>query len=136
MITPQVDIQVDIPPPPPEATHAVAIPQISPVSDQGGCVPNPQFASTDWAMIPLTETTPLSPPSAPVLETPTVAGSELTLTWSAAPGSIYRVQSRLAIMDSSWMDAEGDVIAGESTASKTVSMPDGSSFYRVVGFAP
>ena len=64
------------------------------------------------------------------------AGSELTLTWSAAPGYIYRVQQRVGIMDPSWTDAEGDVIAGESTASKTVSMPDASSFYRVVGFSP
>ncbi len=134
MINPQQNIQVDIPVPPPEATHAVAIPKISPVSDQG--LPNPQFASTDWAMVPMTETTPAPTPPAPVLETPIVAGSDLTLTWSAVPGAIYRVQSKLAITDSPWIDAEGDVIAGESTASKTITIGDATGFYRVMGFAP
>lgn len=136
MITPQMDIQVDIPPPPPEATHAVVIPQISPVLEGGA--PNPQFASTDWAMVPLTETPLPSLPAAPVLQAPTVIGSEVTLTWTAEPGAIYRVQSKSALPGSAsdWSDAEGDVIAGEATASKTVTAEGNAAFYRVMSLLP
>jgi hypothetical protein len=134
MLAPQADIQVDIPLPPPEATHAVVIPQVSPVSEQGQ--PNPLEASTDWAMVPLTAATPDPTPPAPLLQTPVVAGSELTLTWSAVPGGIYRVQQRPQVEGSSWEDVEGDVIAGEATASKTLTLGGDAGFYRVMGFAP
>lgn len=134
MLTPTASIQVDVPPPPPEATHAVVIPQISPVSEQG--TPNPQNASIDWAMVPLTETAPPSLPPPPVLKTPTLTATEITLTWTAEPGAIYRVQSKLVLPGSTWSDAEGDVIAGDATASKTVPLAGDTSFYRIMSLLP
>jgi hypothetical protein len=134
IIAPQANIQVDIPLPPPEATHAVVIPQISPVSEAGA--PILDMASTDWAMIPMTETAPSTLPAAPVLQTPVIVGSEVTLTWTAEPGAIYRLQSKPALPGSTWSDAEGDVIAGEPTASKTVSLGGDASFYRVMALLP
>ena len=65
-----------------------------------------------------------------------MVGSELTLTWSAIPGGIYRVQQRLQVVGSRWSDVEGDVIAGESTASKTLTVSEAAAFYQVMGFAP
>ncbi len=134
MLPPQADIQVEVPLPPPEATHAVVIPQVSPVSSFG--TPNPAQASTDWAMIPLLDTAPNPTPPAPVLETPAIAGNELTLTWSAIPGGIYCVQQRAQVVGSAWTEVEGEVIAGDYTASKTLTLSESVGFYRVVGFAP
>lgn len=134
MLTPQASILVDVPPPPPEATHAVIIPQVSPVSELG--VPNPQYASTDWALVPLTETPLPTLPGPPVLQAPAIAGSEVTLAWTAEPGAVYRLQSKSALPGSFWTDAEGDIIAGEATASKTVSVAGDAAFYRVMALLP
>ena len=133
-LSPQADLQVEVPPPPREATFAVVIPQISPVSEQG--LPDPQRASVDWAMVPLTGLEPPTLPSAPKLETPVVVGTEVTLTWTAEPGALYRLQSKVALTSAPWVDAEGDVIAGEWTASKTVPAGETVSFYRVMALLP
>ncbi|MCU0772393.1 MAG: hypothetical protein MUE94_11595 [Verrucomicrobia bacterium] len=128
------DTQVSVPAPPPEATHAVVIPTISPVNEQG--LPNPEFASVDWAMVPLTQELPPTLPAAPVLQVPQVAAGNVTLTWTAEPGAIYRVQTRTSLTGDMWTDVEGDEIAGDSTASKTVSVSGQTSFYRVLGLTP
>jgi hypothetical protein len=134
MMPPQASMEVDIPLPPANATHAVIIPEISPVSEQG--LPNPQNASVDWAMVPLTETAPPSLPAPPVLKAPTLTATDITLTWTAEPGAVYRVQSKPVLPGSTWSDAEGDVIAGEGTASKTVPLAGDTSFYRVMSLLP
>ncbi|MCU0782665.1 MAG: hypothetical protein MUF81_01185 [Verrucomicrobia bacterium] len=133
-IPPGGSIQVQINPPPPEATHAVLIPVVSPV-DAGG-QPLLQFASTDWAMTPLTEPQAPALPPAPVLQSPAVVGTDITLTWSAQPGSIYRVQSRTAVATGTWQDEEGDLIASETTASKTLALTGSETFYRVMALLP
>jgi len=134
LVPPGGATQVSVPVPPPEATHAVVIPIISPVNEQG--VPSPQLASTDWAMIPLQPELPDALPSAPVLQTPRVVAGEVTLIWSAQPGGLYRVQSRSVLISGGWGDEEGDVIAGESTASKTLPVGGQMMYYRVMGMAP
>jgi hypothetical protein len=134
MVTPQQDLQIDVPLPPRLATYAVVIPQISPVSSQG--VPNPQFASVDWAMLPLTEPETLPPPPQPVLQMPSITGTDVTLTWTAEPGYVYRLQSKTVLPGADWTDAEGDVVAGDTLASKTVAVGGAAAFYRVQALVP
>ncbi|HOX56149.1 MAG TPA: hypothetical protein P5205_04705 [Candidatus Paceibacterota bacterium] len=134
MISPQQFIQMDMPPPPPEATHAVIIPQINPVNEAGE--PNLQMPNVDWAMVPLTETELPTLPPQPELQAPTLAGSEVTLTWTAVPGAVYRVQSKASLSGAGWEDAEGDVIANELTASKAVPVAGDTRFYRVEAVLP
>jgi hypothetical protein len=134
MIPPGAQTSVAVPPAPPEATHAVVIPTVSPVNDQG--VPNPGLASVDWAMIPLTTELPPALPPNPILQVPQAVSGEVILTWTAEPGAIYRVQSRTSLTADDWTDVEGDIIAGEGTASKTVAAGGQTSFYRVVGLTP
>lgn len=135
MIPPGGFTTVEIPIPPVEATFAVVIPQISPVNVDG--LPMPAMASTDYAMYPMTALVPNPPPPEPVIQTPVMTETEVMLTWTAQPGAIYRVQSKATVTsETSWEDVEGDVIAGEATASKAVPLGGTTRFYRVFGFAP
>jgi hypothetical protein len=55
----------------------------------------------------------------------------LTLTWTAVPGTTYRIESKTALNEG-WTEDDGDVIAGDVTASKTITHGDtGQVFYRV-----
>jgi hypothetical protein len=127
-------IQVDAAPPP-KATYAVVMPVIAPVSAQG--LPDIAHVSRDFVMIPLSEVPPpILPADKPQLQPPSIAGSELTLTWSAVPGTTYRVQSKVGLSDV-WLDEDGDVIAGDATASKTLTLSgSGQAFYRVMSLLP
>jgi hypothetical protein len=60
----------------------------------------------------------------------------VTLTWTAMPGAVYRVQSKANLAGAGWDDAEGNVIANESTASKTVPVAGDARFYRVEAVLP
>jgi hypothetical protein len=120
--------------PPPEAAYAVVMPVIAPVSAQG--VADVAHASRDFAMIPLSEISPPTlPPDKPQLQAPAIADNELTLTWSAVPGTTYRVQSKAALSDG-WTNHDGDVIAGDVTASKTITLGSGQAFYQVMSLLP
>jgi hypothetical protein len=133
-IAPGSSVSVQIPSPPAGANYAVLIPQISPMMELGQ--PDVGHASTDWAMYPLTSQEAPAPPAQPQIQSSLVTATNVTLTWTAVPGAIYRVQSKGAISNLSWTDEEGDVIAGEATASKAVSLGGNTSFYRVIGFRP
>jgi len=84
----------------------------------------------------LSALTPPVLPDAPQLQAPVMAGREITLTWTAQPGSIYRVRTTASLSAPFWEDVEGDVIAGDSTATKTVTATDSQRFYRVLALLP
>ncbi|MDB6124366.1 MAG: hypothetical protein JWQ71_3359, partial [Pedosphaera sp.] len=70
--------------------------------------------------------------SRPVIESIAVSGSNVTLTWSAIAGKVYRVQTKSDIT-ASWNDLTGDVTASGSTATKVDSSGLASElFYRVI----
>ena len=61
----------------------------------------------------------------------------ILLTWTATPGTTYRVQYVTDLASSEWMDLPGDVTATGSTASKTdSSTAERERFYRVVVVEP
>jgi hypothetical protein len=133
-IAPGGSISAGVPEPPVGANFAVVIPQVIPMTTDGQ--EQPQYQSTDWAMFPLTALAAAAAPPQPQVGVPVLAGTNLTLSWTAVPGTVYRVQSKSALSGASWSDAEGDVIAGEATASKTVSISGSAGFYRVMAFQP
>jgi hypothetical protein len=56
----------------------------------------------------------------------------VTLTWSAAPGRVYRVRYKDALNALDWMTLPGDIVAPGTTASKTDSSGVGQRFYQVI----
>ncbi|HZO84417.1 MAG TPA: hypothetical protein VFC26_04345, partial [Verrucomicrobiae bacterium] len=58
----------------------------------------------------------------------------VTLTWTAQSGSIYRVEYKNDLSDSTWTPLPGDVIAVSDTASTvdTTIAPVAQRFYRIV----
>jgi len=67
------------------------------------------------------------------LESIAVEGSQVTLSWSALPGAIYRVQYKTDLVASAWLSLPGDVTATSDTATKSDVLPSGlgQRFYRV-----
>ena len=128
-------VQVSLPTPPDGARYAVVIPQVSPLNSLGQ--PQPQWASTDWAMFPIASAEPVStPPPAPRLDSALVEADQLTLTWTAQPGAAYRLQCRTNLAEATWQDVEGSVIANDAVASKALPTSTGTVFYRVLGLTP
>ena len=71
-----------------------------------------------------------------VLIPPPISNVELTngvftLTWRAIHNVAYRVQLKMSLTDSNWMDLPGDVTANGTTASKSDNVGAGARFYRV-----
>jgi hypothetical protein len=69
----------------------------------------------------------------PVLETIAISNNSATLTWSAIPGTTYRLQFKTNLTDTIWGDLIPDVTATGATAS--TSDPFGTNdmrFYRVL----
>ena len=63
----------------------------------------------------------------------TFNGGAVALTWSAISNRLYRVQFKDNLDSSSWLPLGNDVLAADSTASATDSLPPNSRrFYRVV----
>jgi hypothetical protein len=137
LIAPGANMQFTVPiGPMPNAQYAVAIPKFSPVNSGGEAMTD--VASTDWIMVP-SQSPPIDPTTpSPLLLPPAMGSGEITLTWTAMPGAIYQVQRRdsLSVGVADWEELEGNVIASEATASKTVSLTGEISFYRVVAVGP
>jgi hypothetical protein len=70
-------------------------------------------------------------PSQPSIESISVSGGELTLTWSAIPGTTYQVQFKDGHDDSNWTDLGAEVVASGPIASKTDSLGPTQRFYRI-----
>ena len=63
----------------------------------------------------------------------TLANGMATVTWTATPGSTYRLQAAANYQSSAWSDVPGDVTASGSTASKSQAVgSDTRQFYRVM----
>jgi Tol biopolymer transport system component len=69
-----------------------------------------------------------------VLSLTAVRDGTTTVLWSSVPGRTYRVQFKDSVADPSWQDVAGAVLAGASTASKSVPAEptSGQRFYRVL----
>ena len=58
-------------------------------------------------------------------------GGNVTLTWRSVPGWKYRLQYKLALTDTAWLDIAGDVTASGTNSAKITAMMEGTRFYRV-----
>jgi hypothetical protein len=67
----------------------------------------------------------------PNFTTTVTGGGNVTLTWQSVPGWKYRLQYKLALMDTAWLDIAGDVTAGGTNASKSTAVVEDARFYRV-----
>lgn len=69
----------------------------------------------------------------PVLQASVTSSNEVTLTWSAIPDRVYRVQFKDDLADATWQDLTPDVTATEFTASKVDALDVAAQrFYRVL----
>ena len=63
----------------------------------------------------------------------TLANGIATVTWTATPGVVYRLQYRSSVANPTWVDVPGDVTANSATASKNTAVGSaGQGFYRVM----
>ena len=63
----------------------------------------------------------------------TLANGTTTVSWTATPGAVYRLQYRLNLQGSAWVDLPGDVTATGTTASKNHAVGAASQgVYRVM----
>jgi hypothetical protein len=68
-----------------------------------------------------------------VINSVAIANDTATVTWTATPGTVYRVQCKASSQDTNWITIPGDVTATSATASKDDaigSVPQ--RFYRVM----
>jgi hypothetical protein len=69
----------------------------------------------------------------PLIEAIVASWDTVTITWSAMPGAVYRVQFKSDQNESTWTDLPGDITATGSTATKTdVLDRDTQRYYRVL----
>jgi hypothetical protein len=72
-------------------------------------------------------------PDRPVITSITRSNELVTLTWTAISGTVYRVQYKTNLTDSTWSAVPGDVTASGPTASKTDNTGNTQRrFYRVI----
>ena len=75
----------------------------------------------------------LSVPMAPVLQTPAQTGQGLQLTWKAAAGQVYQLQSNPNLNSTNWTDLGPSILATNGVMSALDSPgPDAQRFYRVL----
>ena len=67
----------------------------------------------------------------PTITSVAVTNGIFNLTWRSIENVTYRVQFKTSLVDSTWMDLNGDVTATGSTASKTDAAAPPAKFYRV-----
>ncbi len=92
------------------------------------------------SILPLPFPTPRAPnarPTAPPIRVLGIEASipeQITLTWTSAPGYLYRVQASATLQPGSWTDHPGDVTATGPSTALTVPAPADfpHRFYRVV----
>jgi hypothetical protein len=77
---------------------------------------------------------PLIPPaSEPVIKSVALKDGAAVITWTANPGSVYRLQFKDDFNSPKWLDAEPDIIATDTEASATNSIVGAPQrFYRVL----
>jgi hypothetical protein len=68
----------------------------------------------------------------PGIQAVTASSTNATLTWSAIPGTTYRVQFKADLSDTNWTDLAPDVTATGPTASLTDSPGPTQRFYRIL----
>ena len=68
----------------------------------------------------------------PVISSVTSTNGAATLSWSAYPGKVYRVQYKNDLSDTNWINLTPDVTANAATASFTDSQAAAERFYRVL----
>ena len=68
----------------------------------------------------------------PTVQSAEISGGNLVLTWSAIPGTKYRVQFKNSVDDANWSDLVPDVTAAGATASFNDPLGPTQRFYRVV----
>jgi uncharacterized repeat protein (TIGR01451 family) len=69
----------------------------------------------------------------PLILSVTLAGDMATVTWAAAPGTVYSLQRKTNSADPNWINVPGNVTASGNTASKSESVGSARQrFYRVM----
>jgi hypothetical protein len=75
--------------------------------------------------------TPLD--SAPIIKSVVLKDNAAVITWTANPGSVYRLQFKDDFNSPKWLDAEPDIIAKDTEASATNSIVGAPQrFYRIL----
>jgi hypothetical protein len=70
-------------------------------------------------------------PSAPLLFSPQLSGSNVLLTWLAVSNTTYRLESNPDLNPSNWYALPGDVTGASNSASKLDALTLSNRFYRV-----
>jgi hypothetical protein len=68
----------------------------------------------------------------PAVQNSVISGDDFVLTWSAIPGTKYRVQFKNDMNDPTWSDLVPDVTADDATASIHDTVGSSQRFYRVL----
>jgi hypothetical protein len=87
-----------------------------------------QLSNTTSSVI--VRVTGVAPPR-PVLLAPTLAGSNVLLTWTAVSNITYRLEFNPDLVPSDWNALPGDVLGASNTASKLDTLTPSNRFYRV-----
>ncbi|MGC3961456.1 MAG: putative Ig domain-containing protein [Verrucomicrobiota bacterium] len=72
----------------------------------------------------------------PLIQQIELAGTNVVLTWSAIGDTVYRVQAKTNLADTTWFDLTPDVTATDSTASRIEPLGEAAKFYRVQVLTP
>lgn len=107
----------------------------TPATEQGNSTNQIAVVVTDNGSPPLSDSRSFDvivrPP--PLITAISVAGSNVTLNWSAISGTHYRVQYKSGFDETSWTDLPGEVIASSESATKVDSIGSAPQqrFYRI-----
>ena len=67
----------------------------------------------------------------PYIQSITADASNITITWSAVPGTTYQLQYKTSLEETTWTDLPGTIVATGNTASRGLPITDSQRFYRV-----
>jgi hypothetical protein len=68
----------------------------------------------------------------PTVQVASVTATNLTLGWSAVPGTTYRVQFKTDLDDAAWVDVTPDILATGGTVTFSEGFTAPQRFYRVL----
>ena len=71
-------------------------------------------------------------PSAPVIKSVRRSGGNCVVTWYSIAGTTYRLQSKAALSDPTWVNLPGTVTATDALMSATLPMGGLQKFFRVI----